>query len=49
VAVPGNVLAVYSYDSKYESILGNYDLLYKGIGYWFFVTEETQIELDIKE
>ena len=48
VAVPDKVEAVFSYQQKYENILKHHDLLYKGIGYWFFVTGETDIELNVK-
>jgi hypothetical protein len=47
VAVPDNVGAVFSYKQKYESILDKYDLLYQGVGYWFFVTRETTLKVDV--
>ena len=39
---------VFSWRDKYNQILEKSQALYQGIGYWFFVTKETEIEVDIK-
>lgn len=49
VNMPDNVEAVFSYNSTYNSVLNDYSLLYKGVGYWVFVTEETEIKVDMEK
>lgn len=39
-------VTVFSWTSKYDEVLDTYDALIKGQGYWFFATEETEIDVD---
>ncbi len=38
----------FSWTTKYNEVLDTYDALIKGQGYWFFATEETEIDVDVK-
>lgn len=41
-------VVVFSWTSKYNEVLDTYNALMKGQAYWFFVTEETEIDVDVK-
>jgi len=45
ISVPEKVDAVYSWNTVYENVLESHSTLYKGVGYWFFVSEPVGVEL----
>lgn len=46
VNMPDHASAVFSYNAAYNAVLDDHNLLYKGVGYWVFVTEETEVTVN---